>query len=73
MDLQAGIKEVQRLLYKEYGVGIDDCVDIEVVERDLANGEDPQAIVDWIADKFHLDRIDSPRQPFAGFQDHSLN
>jgi hypothetical protein len=53
----AGLAEVERLLNAQYGLGIND-VDGDAVLRDLQDREHPQAIVDDIADKRDLDRID---------------
>ena len=73
MDIQAGVNEVQRLLNEEYGIDIDDCSTEDEITTDIANGEDPQAIVDDLAARYDLDRIDNPRISFAGYRDHTLN
>lgn len=49
--------KVEELLQKMYGIGIDD-IDSHLVENMILDGEDPEAIVDYIAEKYDLDRID---------------
>ena len=54
---QTKINEVDRLLNVQYGIGLADGIDEAMVERDLNDGEDPQAIVDDIAEKHMLKKI----------------
>lgn len=55
-NLKAAVREVERLLKEGYGKVFDDLegLDPETVERDIANGEEPQAIVSQIAVNFCL-------------------
>ena len=57
MATQAELNFVERLLNLQYGLNLGD-VDQDRIERDLDEGEDPQAIVDDIAEKHGLERID---------------
>lgn len=59
MDINEGIREVERLLNEGYGISITD-VDEDMVTRDLQNGEEPQAIVDFIAQKYDLEKSEKP-------------
>lgn len=53
MATQAQMNEVDKLLNDEYGIGLAD-VSEDAVERALNDGEEPQAIVDWLAEKYDL-------------------
>jgi hypothetical protein len=55
MDNQK-IKEVERLLEEAYGLDISD-VNEGMILRDLANGEDPEAIVRDIGEREELDLL----------------
>jgi len=48
---------VEALLQKMYGIGIDD-INAHLVENMILDSEEPEAIVDFIAEKYDLDRID---------------
>ena len=51
--------EVGRLLEAQYGISIYD-VGEDAVERALDDGDDPQAVVDWLAEKDGLVKIGTP-------------
>ena len=51
------MNEFEKLLTKQYGLTLAD-LDQDPIERDLDEGEDPQAILDDLAEKFKMERID---------------
>jgi len=57
MDIQEGLAQINDLLNKRYGIDLLD-VGEEAAEKALADGEEPEAIVEWFAEKYDLVRID---------------
>ena len=60
---ESGMLEVESLLAERYGVTIEDCsdhVERDAIERDLLNGEEPSAIVDYIACDCGLTKVAAP-------------
>lgn len=72
-DVQAGINKVAELLEEQYGIGVDDALNADTLASMISDGEDPQAIVDHVAEKYGLERIDIPITLGGSWIDHSLN
>ncbi len=52
-------KEIAELLLKRYGLTIEDCFDDQDVETAFIQKETAEELVDYIAEKRDLDRIDT--------------
>lgn len=50
--------EVENLLSTRHGITIGDCTDEEMIKREHEDGSSPSDFVEWIAEKYDLDRID---------------
>ncbi len=51
-------EKVEALLLKRHGITIGDCTDDDQLEVEFEDGARPEDFVEFIADKYDLDRID---------------
>lgn len=56
-------KEFEKILMERHGITINDCTDEESLQREFKDGTDPVDVVEYIATKHDLDRIDL--EPFT--------
>lgn len=48
------VQEVENLLQDQYGIGIGDCCDEDTISIWANNGESPEEIVEYLAEKYDL-------------------
>ena len=51
------LNAVDDLLDALYGIGTSDCSDTDLVAAAQENGETPEQFVEWIAEKYGLEKI----------------
>jgi hypothetical protein len=56
MDVQTAFSRTEDLMQRQYGISIVDCFNEDEVRQWLADGDEPQAIVDEAGDKLELVR-----------------
>lgn len=51
--------KLAKLLNKEFGINLQDCLSDELIEDSFNNGETVEELVDWIGEKYGLTKLSS--------------